>query len=103
MDRQWLTTPRRAYLYMKMLFSIADFEHFFSPTQLRRGIGLFESGKVELEEKNHDSGYTFSVANHVVTVQKKGSRILSFTCSCGTKYSCVHLCASMFFFYPKTL
>jgi hypothetical protein len=85
-----------------MLFAIADFEHFFSPTQLRRGIAFFESGKVELEERDHDSRYVFKVINHSVAVQKKGSRVKSFICTCGAKYACAHFCAAMFFFFPKS-
>ncbi|MBL7930696.1 MAG: SWIM zinc finger family protein, partial [Bacteroidia bacterium] len=75
-----------------MLFSLKEFEHFFSDAMLRKGFQLFEGGKIRLLP-----GKIFQVGSKQVGVDKKADRLLSYSCTCGKSYNCEHLAALLFY------
>src|SRR5687767_11065314 len=86
-----------------MLFSIAEFEHYFTEATLKKGLRHFDKGRVERVSSSARPGYHFLVREQDLFLKKKGDGILSFTCSCSAGVFCEHLAAVLFFLNRDSL
>ena len=87
-----------------MLFDIRHFEQLFDETFLKKGLKLFETGKVELIEKQQGNDFNFIINKAVsLALKKKGDKLLSYNCSCKKPDFCEHLASVLFYFQQDTL
>lgn len=86
-----------------MLFDIRQFENYFKERILRKGLRIFQSGAVELMEKQNGFEFHFAISDHTLILKKKGDKLLSYACNCGEIFFCEHLSAAMFYFQQETL
>lgn len=85
-----------------MLFSLKEFEHFFSEAVLRKGLQLFENGKIRLLPEKSGDNRVFQVASREISIGKRGDKVISYSCSCSKSYFCEHLAAMAFYFQRDT-
>jgi len=87
-----------------MLFDIQYFEQFIKEAVLKKGLALFEAGKVEFIEKHPGSEFNFLVnKTAALTLKKRGDKLTSYHCSCKKTEFCEHLAAVLFYFQQDTL
>jgi hypothetical protein len=86
-----------------MLFDAKQFEQFFKERTLKKGLNLFESGKVDLLERSGSYDYLFLAGEEELSVKKKGDKVLSYSCSCNNMLFCEHLSGAMFYFQQHAL
>ncbi len=86
-----------------VVFDIKQFEQFFKERTLKNGLKLFEKSELELLERSPGFGYHFSVSNANLHLKKKGDKLLSYSCNCGSNLYCEHLAAAMFYFQQEAL
>lgn len=86
-----------------MLFDIRQFEQIIKERHLKKGLGFFERGQLELVEKRGSSEFHFvAKANHLL-LEKRGYKLLHYTCSCVISEYCEHLSAALFYFQQEAL
>lgn len=87
-----------------MLFNAKEFELSFSATHLKKGLALFEKGKVETTGKRAVTEWIYRIDQAVeLILRKRGDSILSYTCSCQKRTLCEHLAAVLFLLQKDAL
>ena len=87
-----------------MFFKANEFELTFAPLILKRGLKLFERGKVQLLARLPNGEYRFEIdGDFRLKIIKRGEKILSYTCVCDSPSFCAHLCATLFYFQKDAL
>jgi hypothetical protein len=87
-----------------MLFDTRYFEQLLNERILKKGLKLFESGKVEFIGKQLANEFQFIVdSTFTFHLKKKADRLMSYTCTCDKEAYCEHLAAVLFYFQQDTL
>jgi uncharacterized Zn finger protein len=86
-----------------MLFSIKQFEHFFTESLLKEGLRVFQKGAVQLLERAPGNELSFGIGSERLFLKRQGDKLVSYRCSCHKKYYCRHLAAVMFYFQKDAL
>ncbi len=81
----------------EMLFSLREFEHYFSETILKKGLVLFEQNNVQLLTERKSNERFFQVATARLQIHRRGEKVFSYSCSCSRSFFCEHLAAVAFF------
>ncbi len=85
-----------------MLFDARHFEQVFSEQALKKGLRLFERGKTELI-KRQSPDFEFDSGGEKVQLRKRADRVLSYDCTCTSKFPCEHLASVLFFLQQDKL
>ncbi len=83
-----------------MLFDLKEFEHIIKEPELKKGIRLFSTNKVELLNKTGTTFFNFLIhekPSGEISLQLKAGKITSYTCFCDNKNYCEHLAAAIFY------
>jgi hypothetical protein len=87
-----------------MLFDLKEFEQFFAEKALKKGLNLFEKGKVEQVQKMPNGSHHFLINSDIhLSIKKKADAVISYTCDCEQKKYCEHLSAVLFYFQQEVL
>jgi len=87
-----------------MSFDIRHFEQFINERILKKGLRLFESGRVEYVGRQTGGESQFVVdGNYSLSLRKRADKLSAYTCSCGKAAYCEHLVAVLFYFQQDTL
>ncbi|MBA3680821.1 MAG: hypothetical protein H0W73_06595 [Bacteroidetes bacterium] len=89
-----------------MLFDQKEFEYTIEEPELKKGLKLFASNKIEILNKESNRSFTFLIHSKPageISLQIRSGKIINYKCSCYSKNYCEHLAAALFYLQKEVV